>query len=353
MNTNTYRRLSPGTEVFIGMDLSRLRWDIAVRAQGETIDSFSCPARREALGPLLDALAHCRMATVYEAGPFGYGLHDWLVSRGVQSRVCSPAQVPVEAHNRVKTDRRDALKLATTLEAGLLRPLCIPTAKQRADRELVRQRFRLTDQRRRAMVQIKSFLLTYDLQPPPPTGARWSQRFVNWLREVSVEEPSLEYTLAALYRAYAEADRQLRDHGRYLKALARSPEYAALVTLLSSVPGIGELTALSFTVEVFDWNRFPSSEAFAAFLGLTPAQYSSGEHIRHGGITRAGNRQLRSLLVEAAWTTIRQDPQLGRHYEDIKRRRGAKRAIVAIARKLSHRLLAMVRTGEVYRLNAA
>lgn len=346
-------KLTAGTPVFLGLDLSKLSWHVTVRACGETVLSLNCPAQFASLTPILKVGTHCRIASVYEAGPFGYTLHDWLSSQGVQSMVCSPSHIPVEAGNRVKTDRRDSLKLATLLEAGLLRPIAVPTLKQRTDRELVRQRERLAVARRSSMAQINAFLLTYGIQAPQRRGARWTKCHIDWLGQLQLPEPFQQATFESLRRRYLESDQHLKDHMRVLQRLADTVVHAATIALLSSIPGFGWLTALTFSVEVFDWSRFTTGEAFSAFVGLTPSEHSSGERIRHGGITHAGNVRLRTLLVESCWITIRHDAALRAHYEALKKRRGAKRAIVAIARRMCHRILAMVSTGEVYRLEKA
>jgi len=352
--TSTLALLPAGSRVFLGLDLSKTSWHVTARVEGETLLSFSCPPRPASLGPTIDAARHCRLHAVYEAGPFGYGLHDWLAGQGIHSIVCSPAQVPVEVGSRIKTDRRDSLKLATMLEAGLLRPIAVPSSQQRADRELVRQRERLVRRRRSAMVQIRGFLLTYGLEPAVARAkGPWRPAFLAWLSQAHLEDPWLQASLDSLRRCFLETDQHLRDHTQLLRQLANSPRHTGLVTLLSSAPGIGWLNALTLSVEVFDWDRFPTGEAFSAFLGLTPSQYSSGERVRHGSITRTGNHRLRSLLVESAWIAIRSDPGLRRTYEALKQRRGGKRAIVAIARKMCHRLLAMVRHGELYQKDAA
>jgi len=144
--------LPKGSDVFLGIDVSITSWHVTVRFLGETAFSASLPPSCEALARVLERLRGCRVHSVYEAGAFGYSLHDWLVEQGVDSIVASPSHIPVEVGNRVKTDRRDSLKLATTLEAGLLRPIFIPPMRQRADRELVRQRDRLQRHRRAAMI---------------------------------------------------------------------------------------------------------------------------------------------------------------------------------------------------------
>ncbi len=170
-------RLARGSEVYLGLDISKSSWHVTARSGGETLWSASCPPKREALCGLLDRLKSYRVHSVYETGPFGYGLHDWLRSREVDSMVVSAAHVPGEIGNRVKTDRRDGLKLARTLEAGLLRPIFVPEARQRADRELVRQRQRVQRDRCAAMLRIKSFFLTYDVEIPEEVGAHWSGEF--------------------------------------------------------------------------------------------------------------------------------------------------------------------------------
>jgi transposase len=291
-----------------------------------------------------------RLHSVYEAGPFGYGLHDWLVSRGVYSIVASPAHIPTEPGSRVKTDRRDSTKLAATLEAGLLRPIYIPDAHHRADRELVRLRERIQRHRRASMARLKSLFLTYALQPPFPETAHWGGPFNRWLEKLQLEDPVLHEVLEETRSIYFDLTLRVKRLQLRLREMARSQPYEAWTALLTSVPGIGELTAVTLATEVSDWSRFKDGEAFSSYAGLTPSEYSSGDTIRRGRITRAGNPTIRRVLVESSWILIRRDAGMRAFYEKVAGRRGPKKAIVAVARKLSHRLLAMARSGETYRL---
>lgn len=352
-NLQRLKSLPANADIFLGLDLAKTSWHVTARYAGETLADFAAPAKPTSLVPPLDAVGHCRVHSVYEAGPFGYSLHDWLAARGVDSIVCAPGLVPTQVSNRVKTDRRDALKLATLLEAGLLRSIVIPTLQQRADRELVRERDRIVRRRRAVMVQIRAFLLTYGIEPPIRCVGPWTKQFVAALEALALDDRLLQATFDSLLRGYREVDRHLLEHTRLLRQLARDDRHAATVTLLSSIPGFGLLTSLTFSVEIFDWSRFESGETLSSYLGLTPSQYSSGERVRMGRITRVGNRRLRSLLVEACWNALRVDPALRKTYDDLKRRRGGKRAVVAIARRMCHRIAAMTRTGECYRLEAA
>jgi len=308
--------------------------------------SASFPPRREALNGLLTRLKGCRVHSAYETGPFGYGLHDWLRSHEVDSMVVSAAHVPGEIGNRVKTDRRDGLKLARTLEAGLLRPIFVPEARQRADRELVRQRYRVQRERCAAMVRIKSFFLTYDIEVPEGAGAHWSGDFEAWLRGLKLEDRSLDRVLEELRGLYFDLDARVDALTKELRQMARSEDYAPMVELLSTVPGIGWLTALTLVVEIVDFGRFPDGEALSSYAGLTPSEHSSGGHI-----PRQGNPTVRGVLVESSWILIGKDPEMRRFYDRIKVRRGGKRAIVAVARKLCHRLLAIAQSGQPYRVN--
>lgn len=344
-------RLEPGSEVFLGLDISKSSWHVTARSGGETLLSASCPPRREALNGLLGRLKGCRIHSVYETGPFGYGLHDWLRSRDVDSIVVSAAHVPGEIGNRVKTDRRDGLKLARTLEAGLLRPIFVPEARQRGDRELVRQRHRVQQDRCAAMVRIKSFFLTYDVEIPEDAGAHWSGEFEAWLRGLKLEDRSLQRVFEELRGIYFDLDARVDALTKELRQLAKSADYAPMVELLSSVPGIGWLSALTLAVEIVDFGRFPDGEALSSYVGVTPSEHSSGDRIRHGHITRQGNPIVRSVLVESSWILIGKDPEMRRFYDRIKVRRGGKRAIVAVARKLCHRLVAIAHSGTPYQVD--
>lgn len=343
--------VAAGSEVFLGLDISSKSWHVTARSGGETLLSASFPPKREALNGLLSRLKGCRLHSVYEAGPFGYGLHDWLRAHQVNSMVVSPAHVPGEAGNRVKTDRRDGLKLARTLEAGLLRPIFVPEARQRADRELVRQRQRLQRDRRMAMVRLKSFFLTYDIEIPEEAGAHWGGTFEAWLHGLRLEDAGLQRVLEELRSLYFDLDLRVDVLTRPLREMARSAAYAQQVDLLATTPGIGWLTALTLLVEIVDFGRFRDGEALSSFAGLTPSEHSSGDRIRHGRITRQGNPILRAALVESSWILITKDPEMRHFYDRIKIRRGGKKAIVAVARKLCHRLLAISRNGQPYRIN--
>ena len=200
------------------------------------------------------------------------------------------------------------------------------------------------------MRQIKSLLLFHGIHPPYERSQIWTKTFVKWLRSINNDEYIVR-SLNVLVDLYEYLTQQVKELTEEVMKLARTEKYAHRVELLTSIPGIGVLSAIEMLVELQDVGRFKSADQLAAFIGVTPSQYSSGERVRMGSITHLGNHRVRTLLVESSWTLIRKDPTLHKAYESIKNRRGAKRAIVAISRKLVIRMRRILLDGEPYKIN--
>ena len=157
-------------------------------------------------------------------------------------------------------------------------------------------------------------------------------------KDLELEQSALTMSLQSLVALFEYLDGEKKHLTQQINYLAMTQAYAPRVKLLKSVPGIGTLSAMEILVEIVDISRFHTADELASFLGLTPAQYSSGERIRMGHITHTGNARVRTTLVESSWLLIGKDQAMRYKYEKIKYRRGAKRAIVAIARALSARI---------------
>jgi transposase len=284
----------------------------------------------------------------YEAGFSGFNLYDELVADGMDCIVVPPSLIPVESGNRVKTDKRDSRKLAEYLESPRLKKVYVLSKKERADRQFVRTRRQLSNHRTDVMRQIKSLLLFHGI--PSPGGARgfWTRPVLRSLRSLAPDE-YVSFSLNVLIDLYEYLTQQVKHLSREVRKLARTERYARRVELLTSISGVGVLSAMEVLTELQDVSRFTTSDQLAAFLGLTPSQYSSGQHVRMGKITHAGNHRLRTRMVECSWIAIRKDPGLYKTYEAIKKRRGAKRAIVAVSRKLIIRIRRILLDGVTYR----
>jgi len=234
----------------------------------------------------------------YEAGPCGFGLHRLLTSMGVACEVVAPSLIPRRPGDRVKTDRRDAARLARLLRAGELTPVRVPSPAEEAVRDLVRARAALLADRKRAQQRITAMLIRHDRIW---RGTYWTQAHEQWIAGQSFGEPALAAALAH-YRAALDTRRAELDAAEAALApwAARDPLGPA-VARLGCYRGIAELTGLTLAAEVVDWRRFGSARAFMGFTGLVPAEYSSGDRTRRGPITKAGSAPARTALIEAAW----------------------------------------------------
>jgi transposase len=234
----------------------------------------------------------------YEAGPCGFELHRLLSSMGVACDVVAPSLIPRRAGERVKTDRRDASRLARLHRAGELTAVRVPTEAEEAVRDLVRARAALLADRKRAQQRITAMLLRHGRTW---RGTYWTEAHEKWIAGQRFGEPALASALAH-YRAGLDTRRaELAAVEDELAVWAVRPPLAAAVTRLGCYRGIGQLTGLTLAAEVVDWRRFPAARAFMSFTGLVPAEYSSGERTRRGPITKAGSAPARTALIEAAW----------------------------------------------------
>jgi transposase len=243
----------------------------------------------------------------YEAGPGGFELHRLLSSMGIACDVVAPSLIPRRAGERVKTDKRDASRLARLHRAGELTPVRVPSEAEEAVRDLVRARAALLADRKRAQQRITAMLLRHGRVW---RSSYWTLAHEQWIAGQRFGEPALAAALAH-YRAALDTRRtELDAIEAELKPWTARPPLAEAVARLGCYRGIAELTGLTLAAEVVDWRRFPSGRAFMGFTGLVPAEYSSGERTRRGSITKAGSAPARTALIEAAWS-YRHKPAIG------------------------------------------
>lgn len=321
------------SDVYVGLDIHQKSWHVSIVCDGVLVMSTSMPAQWDALRRLLDRYTGHRIHAVYEAGYFGYGLYDRLIEYGAECIVTPPNMIPQESGNRVKTDRIDSKKLAVLFSRGLLKSIVVPSPEERSHQTVLRRRHQLVGDRVRVQLRIKAELRYYDI-PFPPIQGRWSKTFVENLHHLHFQNRWLSESFKRLLDEYDHLSMQIEQQTRLVQALATTDRYRNDVALLRTIPGIGILTAMEILVELQNIHRFRNGGALTAYVGLTPSQYSSGEHVRMGRITRSGKGYLRTLLVEASWVLVNKDPVMKEKYQTLKYRAGAKKAIVAIARRL-------------------
>lgn len=301
--------------LFVGLDVHKDSISIAVARGGSTEpaqDLGKIPNETSKLWKKLALLEPFdRLVCVYEAGPLGYGLVRWLKSKGVACTVIAPSRTPKAPADHVKTDRRDAAKLATLMRAGMLVPIYVPEETSEALRDLIRARSDAKKAQLVARHQLTKFLLRH--HRIFDQGVHWTTRHRLWIEQVVFDLPALQETLID-YRH--EVD-HLTDRIRRLDALIQrlAPELpqrqTQLVAALQAFRGIKLLTAASIVTELGDLKRFMHPKQLMSYVGLVPSEYSSGNNIVKGAITKTGNTHVRRLLIETTWS-YRLKPRVSR-----------------------------------------
>jgi transposase len=308
---------------------------------GELRTSRAPVSSDEAVAWLLQLPAPVRVA--YEAGPTGYGLARACAAAGIACTVAAPSKIPRAAGDRVKTDRRDAERLARLLRLGELVAVRVPEPHEEAARDLVRAREDARGDLMRARHRLSKLLLRQGLVYE---ASAWTIAHDAWLRRQRFARRPLALAFDESYGAVLQAKTRRDALDRAIVELAAEPPFVEVVGRLVCLRGVSTLTALALTVELGDWTRF-RPQSLGPFLGLTPSEDSSGERRRQGAITKTGNTHARRLLVEAAWhqrRPLRASAALER------RRQGQPAAVRAradeSARRLHHRWHALEARGK-------
>jgi transposase len=273
------------------------------------------------------------LACVYEAGPCGYGLQRQLQRLGIGCKVVAPSLIPRKAGDRIKTDRRDARKLAELLRAGLLTEVRPPSEAEEALRDLCRCRDDARVDLLRARHRLTKMLLRRDLRFSG--GRPWTQKHRTWLWSLKLEHPAERAVLEDYLLGVDQIGTRLQALEVRLLELAQLAPYRERVGWLRCFRGIDTVTAIILLAELHGFERFENPRQLMAYLGLVPSEYSSGSSVRRGGITKTGNRHLRRLLIEAAHH-YRHRPCVGATLR--KRRAGQPAAVIAVADRAQQRL---------------
>lgn len=323
---------------YVGLDVHAKTIAVAVaEPDGSVREMGVIPNRREAVRRLVKKLGPKeKLRFCYEAGPCGYVLYWQLTGLGVHCDVVAPTLVPVRPGDRVKTDRRDACKLARSYRAGDLTAVWVPDAPQEALRDLVRAREAAKKDQLRARHRLGKFLLRHGQQAPEGVKA-WTVKHREWLRTLKFQYGAQEATLLDyVHEVDHVGDRLERLEKAIDKAIELVPEALGEVVVgLQALRGVSKLTAVTVVVEVGHFSRFERPTQLMGYTGVVPSEFSSGGRVRRGGITKTGNAHLRRVLVEAAHSA-RYRPNLSPALK--KRQEGLSEEVKAIAWKAQHRL---------------
>jgi transposase len=316
--------------VTVGLDVHARSIRLAAVRAEELLDERALPYDEEAVERALRRWPVVRCCC--EAGPTGFGLHRFLVERGIDCQVVAPGLVPQRPGDRVKTDSRDARKLARLLAGGLLEPIHVPAPALEAARDLVRAREDARLDRMRDRHRLSKFCLRHGRRLP---GLSWGVVRRKWLSEQRFEFAAQQQTFDTYLHAVDLVDARIEPLERAIRETADEQPWSGLVARLRCLRGVETLTALALVAEIGDFGRFKTAEEFMAFVGLVPSERSSGEQRRQGSITKFGNAQLRRLLVESAWHARRR-PSVG--YQLARRQRGQDAVVIERAWRCQRRL---------------
>lgn len=324
---------------FVGMDAHKKAINVAMLLPGqrEPVEwqVANEPAAIRRLARKLERDAPGEVRCCYEAGPCGYVLMRQLETAGeVVCEVVAPALIPVKPGERIKTDRRDAHKLARLLRSDDLTMVHPPTAADEAVRDLCRCR----EDARRDLLRTRHRLATFLLRRAciySLTRRKWGQPYRAWLAGLKFEHAPDQVTLADYVTGIEQLEQRVAGLDQQLAALAEQVPYRDPVAWLRCFRGIDTVTAIALVSELHDFRRFGTARALMAYLGLVPSEYSSGEQRRQGAITKAGNSHVRRLLIEAAWH-YRHRPHVSVALRQ--RRANQPSGIIAIADRAQHRL---------------
>lgn len=340
-----------GKEIFVGLEDSKRTWKLSVRCDRMVIHQASMEARYPVLlSYLRNNFPECTINLIYEAGFKGFTLHDRLTDDGINCVVIPPHLVTEPKVNRVKTDRRDANRLAFILEGKDVPSICyVPDRERREDRQISRTLIAIGKDIIRTRNRIRKLVDFHGNEVPFARKATWGRKEFAALKEIPLSAPlraSLDVLLSLLGHLWLYQE-TLRAH---LKELCRKERYRKAFAIAKSLPGIGWYTAIRLVLELGeDLSRFGSAKKIASFAGLTSREHSTGETEYRGRITGLGQGFIRSTLVENSWAAIRKDQALLAKFMRVWRNSGSKKkAIVAVARVLIIRLRACVVSGRPY-----
>ena len=298
---------------FLGLDVHADTIAVAVaEPNGEVRSLGTIPNRTESIRKLVKKLGAVeQLRACYEAGPTGYVLYWQLSELGVECEVVAPTLVPVKAGDRVKTDRRDAEKLARNHRSGDLTAVWVPDEGSEALRDLVRAREAAKQDQLRARHRLSKFLLRTGQRPGPGVKA-WTQRYLVWVRQLCYAQPAQTATLLDyLHQVEHMGERVGRLEQVITEAVKlASPQMQAVVRDLQALRGIAEISAVTIASELGRISRFQSARQLMGYSGTVPGEDSSGKRMRRGPITKTGNAHLRRIVVEAAWS-YRLRPAIG------------------------------------------
>jgi transposase len=341
-------------DVFAGLDVDKRSISVTFTDHQGLLKSLRMPYNVEHLvSHVRKHFPNQKVAFAYEAGPTGYGLYDGLVAQDFRCLIASPSMIPKAPGQRVKTNRLDSVGLSENLRGGQLKGIHVPSPLYRELRHLTQLRDTFVSEMVGMKQRIKSLLLMEGMEfPPAPAGSQWSFMVKDKLRKLPCSS-IVRFKLDQLLDSLEFNEKQVFKTTREIRHFCQNdPELSQCIKYMMSVSGIGWIVASQLLARIGDWRELTNIRQLGGFLGLVPTEHSTGERTDRGSITRTGDERLRSKMIQASWSAIRKDEELGEFFRSVCRKhprpQGPRVAIVAVARKLSVRISVVLMKQRTY-----
>jgi transposase len=335
-------------DVFAGLDVDKRSISVTFTDHQGFIRSLRMPYSVEhLLNHVRKHFTEQKVAFAYEAGPTGYGLYDGLEAQAYRCLIASPSMIPKAPGQRVKTNRLDSRSLSENLRGGQLKSIHVPSPIYRELRHFTQLRDTFVSEAVGMKLRIKSLLLFEGIAfPPAPAGSQWSFMVRAKLRKLPCST-TVRFKLDQLLDSLEFSEKQVFKTTKEIRRFCQNDaELSQSIKYLMTISGIGWIVASQLLARIGDWRELKNVRQLGGFLGLVPTERSTGDKIDRGSITHTGDSPLRSKLIQAAWSAIRQDDELREFYRSVcrthPRDRAARVAIVAVARKLTTRIAAVL-----------
>ena len=336
--------------LFIGIDVHKSKWVVTVRTYDLELKTFTMkPSAEELENFLLKNYPGAEYRIVYECCFSGFWIYDYFAEKGYKI-IVTPTNRIYKDGNTNKTDKIDSRKLAFQLSRELLREVLVPKKRVREYKYI----FRIYDKQKmrqgQILRQIKAFL---EQKNHPLKWSRWNKGLLEKLKEIKFEDKLFDLKIGNLLKEYEYIVEQIKDSEKIIGKIKEDEELGRRISIIEKINGIGIISAVRMSINLFDEKkRFESDEKLNHYLGLTPSERSSGDKIKRGRSGMCGNRQLRSIIIQLAWMTVRKDGSLLDKFDRVYKKSGSKqKAIVASARKLMTKIYAAIQKEEDYIIN--
>lgn len=337
--------------LFLGIDVHKKSWKVAFYTRDTAFKTLSMEPDAQKLRKYLDKhFQGWNYFSVYEAGFCGFSVHRELINNSIQNIVINPADVPTtDKEEKRKSDKIDCRKLARCLRNNELECIYIPSKQLESDRQFIRTRNRLfLKDHTRNVNRLKSFLKLRGISSPDDIVERWNKKFENWVASLELPNESDEAVRDALLSEIKSIQATLKDLDSKIRKLAKSHAYKDQVELLTSIPGVGVLSAMTILTEIGDMRRFKNLDQLCAFIGLMPNTSASGEKEYIGKRSKRGNKHLFWILNQCAWRIKSEDPALLKTYQQLCQRMNGNDAIIRIMNSLISRIRHVLQKQEPY-----